>query len=390
MALDMLNFAYHNPVRLVFGRGAENETGRLALTVGRTCKVLVIYGGGSVCRSGLLGRVRESLEAVGMTVIEKGGVQPNPRLNFVRETVDWMRDQGVGLVVAVGGGSVIDTAKAVALGLEYDGDCWDFFDGHVTPEKALPVLAVLTLPAAGSEQSVRCVISHHGAKAGIGAECLRPAAAIVNPELFTTLPKHQIAAGVVDMMSHIMERYFTATTETDYVDAQAEAALRTAIAFGPQVYQDPTNYDAWCQIGLVGSFAHNGYFGIGRVEDWACHAIEHEISGWNDAITHGIGLAVVIPAWMRYVADRHPKRFAMFARRVFDVTAIDDREAAQAGIDALVAFYKSLNMPITMAELGAEDCPVHSLAHRCCRRGPVGHLMTLEAEDVEAILRSTL
>ena len=386
----MLNFAYHNPVRLVFGRGAENETGRLAQTVGRTCKALVIYGGGSVCRSGLLGRVRDSLEASGMTVIEKGGVQPNPRLNFVRETVDWMRDQGVGLVVAVGGGSVIDTAKAVALGLEYEGDCWDFFDGHATPEKALPVLAVLTIPAAGSEQSVRCVISHHGTKAGIGAECLRPAAAIVNPELFMTLPKHQIAAGVVDMMSHIMERYFTATTDTAYVDAQAEAALRTAIAFGSQVYQDPTNYDAWCQIGLVGSFAHNGYFGIGRVEDWACHAIEHEISGWNEAITHGMGLAVVIPAWMRYVAERHPERFAMFARRVFDVAACDDREAVQKGIDALVAFYKSLNMPITMAELGAEDCPVHSLARHCCRRGPVGHLMALDAEDVEAILRSAL
>ena len=384
----MLNFAYHNPVRLVFGRGAENEAGRLATEVGRTVKALVIYGGGSVCRSGLLGRVRESLEAAGITVIEKGGVQPNPRLSFVRETVDWMRDQDVGLVVAVGGGSVIDTAKAVALGLEYEGDCWDFFDGHAVPEKALPVLAVLTLPAAGSEQSVRCVISHHGTKAGIGAECLRPAAAIVNPELFMTLPKHQIAAGVVDMMSHIMERYFSQTTETAYVDAQSEAALRTALEFGPVVHADPQNYDAWCQLGLVASFAHNGYFGLGRVEDWACHAIEHEISGWNEAVTHGMGLAVVIPAWMRYVSERHPARFAAFARRVFNVTASDDRQAAAEGIEALAAFYRSLGMPVTMCELGAEDCPVDSLARHCCRQGTVGHLMPLAAADVEAILKS--
>lgn len=384
----MLNFAYHNPVRLVFGRGAENEAGRLATEVGRTVKALVIYGGGSVCRSGLLGRVRESLEAAGITVIEKGGVQPNPRLSFVRETVDWMRDQDVGLVVAVGGGSVIDTAKAVALGLEYEGDCWDFFDGHAVPEKALPVLAVLTLPAAGSEQSVRCVISHHGTKAGIGAECLRPAAAIVNPELFMTLPKYQIAAGVVDMMSHIMERYFSETTGTAYVDAQSEAALRTALEFGPVVHADPQNYDAWCQLGLVASFAHNGYFGLGRVEDWACHAIEHEISGWNEAVTHGMGLAVVIPAWMRYVSERQPARFADFARRVFNVTASDDRQAAAEGIEALVAFYRSLGMPVTMSELGAEDCPVDSLARHCCRQGTVGHLMPLAAADVEAILKS--
>ena len=375
---SMLNFAYHNPVRLVFGRGAENEAGRLAETVARTHKCLVVYGGDSVVRSGLLASVRKSLEAAGMTVIEKGGVHPNPRLCFVRETVDWMRDQGVGLVVAVGGGSVIDTAKCIALGLEYEGDCWDFFDGHAVPEKALPVLAVLTIPAAGSEQSVRCVISHHGTKAGIGAECLRPAAAIVNPECFMTLPRHQVAAGVVDMISHIMERYFTRTTATAYVDAQSEAAMRTAIEFGPKVWADARDYDSWCQIGMVGSFAHNGYFGLGREEDWACHAIEHEISGWNEAITHGMGLSVVIPAWMRYVSERTPARLAQFARNVFGIVEADDAEAAKKGIEALVAFYKSLGMPTRMGELGADECP----------RGPVGRLLPLEASDVEAILKN--
>lgn len=208
------------------------------------------------------------------------------------------------------------------------------------------MLAVLTIPAAGSEQSVRCVISHHGTKAGIGAECLRPAAAIVNPECFMTLPRHQVAAGVVDMISHIMERYFTRTTATAYVDAQAEAAMRTAVEFGPKVWADASDYDAWCQIGMVGSFAHNGYFGLGREEDWACHAIEHEISGWNEAITHGMGLSVVIPAWMRYVSERMPERFAQFARNVFGI--VEARRCPRPrrkGIEALVAFYKSIGMP---------------------------------------------
>ena len=391
----MLNFAYHNPVRLVFGRGAENEAGRLAETVARTHKCLVVYGGGSVVRSGLLASVRKSLEAAGMTVIEKGGVHPNPRLCFVRETVDWMRDQGVGLVVAVGGGSVIDTAKCIALGLEYEGDCWDFFDGHAVPEKALPVLAVLTIPAAGSEQSVRCVISHHGTKAGIGAECLRPAAAIVNPECFMTLPRHQVAAGVVDMISHIMERYFTRTTATAYVDAQSEAAMRTAIEFGPKVWADARDYDSWCQIGMVGSFAHNGYFGLGREEDWACHAIEHEISGWNEAITHGMGLSVVIPAWMRYVWREDPSRFLQFALDVFDIEPIDEsaeavEDAVTAAIDELQAFFVDMGMPKTMGELGLREQDIDAIVEtlRATKGDTFGAFKTLTMDDAKAIYLS--
>ncbi|MDY4163657.1 MAG: iron-containing alcohol dehydrogenase [Sutterella sp.] len=386
----MQNFTYFNSTRLVFGRGAEKDTGRIARDImGRCGKVLVIYGGGSIKRTGLYDRVMKSLEDAGLTVIEKGGVQPNPHMGLVRETVDWMRDQGVGLVLAVGGGSVIDTAKAVAAGLEYEGDCWDFFEGKAKLEKALPVLAVLTLPAAGSEQSIRCVITHHGTKTGVGAECLRPKAAIVNPELFMTLPKHLIAAGVVDMMSHIMERYFSATTETAYVDAQAEAALRTALEFGPKVWANPQDYDGWCQIGLVGSFAHNGYFGMGRVEDWACHAIEHELSGWNDAIVHGMGLAVVIPAWMRYVSKKHPARFVQFAVNVLGIEKQDDdARTIELGIAKLCGFYQSLGMPITLGELGAADCPIESLARHCCRSGRVGHLEPLDAGDVTEILIS--
>ena len=384
----MLNFSYCNPTRLVFGRDAELKVGETALGIlGRPAKVLVLFGGGSARRTGILDAVEKSLEESGFCVIEKGGVQPNPRMGFVRETIDWVRDQGVKAVVAVGGGSVIDTAKAVAAGLEYEGDCWDFFEGRATVTKALPVFAVLTIPAAGSEQSIRAVITHHGTKAGIGSEAIRPKAAFINPARFSTLPALQIGAGVTDMLSHILERYFTNTTATDYTDHQAEAAMRTIIAFGPKVLADPDNYDAWCQIGLAGTFAHSGYFGLGREEDWACHAIEHEISGWNEHIVHGCGLAVVIPSWMRYVARFAPKRFVDFAVRVMEVEPqADDAATTALGIAKFTGWLQTLGMPTTMAALGAADCPIEALARHCCRKGTVGHLKALAAEDVEAIL----
>lgn len=384
----MQNFTYQNPTRIVFGRGAEEELGATALRIlGRPSKVLVLFGGGSARRSGLLEAVVASLESAGFCVIEKGGVRPNPRMGFVRDAVDWVRDQGVRAVVAVGGGSVIDTAKAVAAGLEYEGDAWDFFEGRAVPGKALPVLAVLTLPAAGSEQSIRCVITHHGVKAGIGSECLRPAAAFINPERFATLPRLQIGAGVVDMFSHICERYFSNTAATDYVDAQAEAAMRTIVRFGPRVLDDPSDYDAWCQVALAGTFAHNGVFGLGREEDWACHAVEHELSGWNEDITHGCGLAVVMPSWMRLVSKVRPERFVPFATEVMGVKAAEtDAETIRQGIEAFCRWLGVMGMPRTLEELGAAECPVGSLARHCCAKGPVGHLVPLAAGDVAAIL----
>lgn len=385
----MLNFSYANPTRLVFGRGAELETGRVMTAVlGRPGKVLVLFGGGSARRSGILDAVEKSLEDAGFAVIEMGGVQPNPRMGFVRDTIDWVRDQGIRAVVGVGGGSVIDTAKAVAAGLEYEGDCWDFFDGRAQIRSALPVFAVLTIPAAGSEQSARCVITHHGEKTGIGTDLIRPAAAFINPERFSTLPSLHVSAGICDMLSHIMERYFSNTLATEFVDAQAEAAMRTIIEQGPKVLADPGSYDAWCQIGLAGTFAHSGFFGLGREEDWACHAIEHEISGWNESIIHGCGLSAVTLAWMRFVHAANPKRFADFARRVMG-TGLDanDAAAAELGIAAFSAWLEKMRLPLTLAELGAARCPTAALARHCCRKGPVGHLKQLEAADVEAILR---
>ena len=384
----MLNFSYHNPTRLVFGRGAEAQAGAVIReTLGASGKVLVLYGGGSARRTGLLDAVTQSLEEAGFMVIEKGGVQPNPRMNFVRDTVDWIRDQGIKAVVAVGGGSVIDTAKAVALGIEYEADAWDFFDGSAKPEKALPIFAVLSIPAAGSEQSIRAVLTHHGEKVGIGTELIRPKAAFINPERFSTLPPNQVSAGVLDMFSHILERYFSKTEHTEYVDGQAEAALRTILAFGPKVLADRNDYDAWCQIGLAGSFAHNGYFGLGREEDWACHAIEHEISGWNEAVVHGAGLAVVIPAWMRYVAPFAPARFLQFARNVMGVTVEDTDEAViRLGIAKFMSWLQSMHLSTTLEALGIGDCPIESLARHAVRKGPIGHLKSLTGDDVLAIL----
>lgn len=388
----MLNFNYYNPCRLVFGRGAENQVGQLASSIlGGNGRILVVYGGGSVVRSGLLARLEEQLTAAGHTVVARGGVQPNPQMSFVHQLLEEFKDDQIDLVLAAGGGSVIDTAKSAAIALKMKADPWPYFEEGRVPTEALPVIAVLTIPAAGSEQSIRSVMTHNGVKTGIGAECIRPKAAIINPELFMTLPMKQVGSGVVDMMSHIMERYFSDTTATAYTDAQAEAAMRTAMVFGLRVHNNIEDYDSWCQVAMVGTFAHNGYFGLGRQEDWACHAIEHELSGWNDSIVHGMGLAIVIPNWMRYVAQQKPKRFVQFAIRVMGITAQDnDTDTIALGIAKLCAFYQNMGMPLTLSELGVTDCPVTELAQRCCRRGPVGHLLPLNEADVAAILRASL
>ncbi len=388
----MLNFSYYNPCRLVFGKGAENQIGQLATNIlGRPGKVLIVYGGGSVVRSGLLSRLEEQLTLAGHSVIARGGVKPNPEMGFVHDLLKEFADEGIDLVVGAGGGSVIDTAKSAAVALKNKADPWPYFEEGRAPTEALPVVAVLTLPAAGSEQSIRSVMSHNGVKTGIGAECIRPKAAIINPELFMTLPILQVGAGVVDMISHIMERYFSNTPHTAYTDAQAEAAMRTAMVFGQRVYNNIEDYDSWCQVAMVGTFAHNGYFGLGREEDWACHAIEHEFSGWNNSIVHGVGLAIVIPNWMRYVSQQKPKRFVQFAIRVMGIPAQEnDTDTIALGLAKLCAFYQNMGMPLTFSELGIEDCPVEELAARCVRRGPVGHLLPLAEDDVASIMKACL
>ena len=291
----MNNFEYSNPTRLVFGKGEESRIGELMRArVPAMSPVLVVYGGGSAKASGLLERISESLKTADLVPIELGGVTPNPQLSFVQKGILLAREHRVRAILAVGGGSVIDASKAIAIGVPYVGDVWDFFTEKITPTEALPVAAVLTLPAAGSEQSIRIVISNGDRKLGAGSPLVRPFVSVIDPELFFTLPEKQIRAGVIDMMSHIMERYFTQTKNTDFVDSQAESAMKTIMKNGLKLKKNPKDYDAWCQIGLAGSFAHNGYYGLGQVEDWASHGMEHVLSAWDTTITRGVKVDVII------------------------------------------------------------------------------------------------
>lgn len=352
----MDNFSYCSPTKYVFGRDAEIHAGR-ELRDRAMNNVMVVYGGGSAVRSGLLGRVLASLDAEGINHVELGGVEPNPTDPKVREGIALGRERSINGILAVGGGSVIDTAKAIAAGIPYDGDFWDFWAGKATVENALPVGCVLTIPAAGSEGSGNSVITLLDGMHKISLRTdywLRPKFSLCNPELTFTLPPEQTAAGIADMMAHIFERYFSLTPDCEVTDRVAEGVLMAIIAEAPKVIANPTDYQARANIMWSGTLAHNGICGTGRREDWVSHFMEHEISAVY-GVTHGAGLAVVFPAWMTFMADVAPQRGAQFARRVFGVSESDDRLAALEGIHRLRAFFSSLGLPLTFADLGIQN-----------------------------------
>ena len=352
----MNDFNYYTPTRYVFGRGVEAQTGELTRWMGVE-KVLLVYGGGSVVRSGLLDRVKASLDAVGVKYCEMGGVQPNPTDDRVYEGIDICRSENLTGIVAVGGGSAIDTAKAIACGVPYEGDFWDFYAGKKIVEEALPVGVVLTIPAAGSEGSGNSVITKLDGLHKISLRtdsALRPKFAVMNPELTFTLPPYQTASGIADMMAHIFERYFTNTPEVEVTDRVSEGVLKAIITEAPRVMAEPENYDARANIMWCGTLAHNGICGTGRQEDWVSHFMEHELSAVY-GVTHGAGLAVMTPAWMTFMATHNPKKGAQLARRVFDVDIEDDIQAALEGISRLRTFYASLGLPITLAQLGVDN-----------------------------------
>lgn len=352
----MDNFTYCTPTRYIFGRGAENEAGNQAKVLGLK-KVLVCYGGGHAVRNGLLDRVLASLDKSDIEHITLGGIQPNPTDPKVREGIVLSREGSVDGIIAVGGGSVIDTAKAIAAGTLYDGDFWDFWAGKATIEKALPVGVVLTIPAAGSEGSGNSVITLLDGMHKISLRTdywLRPKFALCNPELTFSLPSEQTAAGIADMMAHIFERYFSLTTDTEVTDRVAEGVLMAIIEEAPKVMAHPDDYQARANIMWSGTLAHNGICGTGRREDWVSHAMEHEISAVY-GVTHGAGLAVVFPAWMTYMAHHRPQRGAQLARRVLGVTESDDTLAALEGISRLRQFFASLGLPLTFADLGINN-----------------------------------
>lgn len=389
----MNNFNFYTPTRYVFGRDAQSKAGEMsAQLLGR--KVLIVFGQGSAKKSGLLDRAEESLKGHGVEFFEFGGIKPNPTDVPVRLGIDLCRREGITGILAIGGGSVIDTAKAIAAGVPYNGDFWDFFSGKAVPAEALPIGVILTIPAAGSEGSGNSVITREEdlRKVSIRTDhVLRPVFALVNPELTFTLPAYQTACGIVDMMAHIFERYFTPTEGVEVTDRISEGLLKAIIEEAPKVLANPTDYDPRANIMWAGTLAHNGVCGCGKQEDWSSHGMEHEISALYD-VAHGAGLAVVLPAFMTYVAAKKPLRVAMMARNVFGVLESDDAKAAHEGISRLKEFFRSIGMPLTMKELGVENPDIPLMVKKLHEnKGAVfGSYLPLAPADSTAIYRLTL
>lgn len=369
----MKDFNYCAPTRVIFGKDTELTVGKVLKEAGAT-RVLMQYGGGSIKRTGLYDRVVKAVRDEGIELYEIGGVQPNPHLSLVREAIKLVREKKVDYLLAVGGGSAIDSTKATAVGALYDGDVWDFYAGTATPAKALPVGVILTIPAAGSEGSNSSVITNEDGwiKRGLGCDLTRPAFAIYNPELTYSLPAYQTAAGASDIMAHIMERYFTNEPDVDMTDRLCESVLKTIIKQAPVCVNDPTNYAARAEMMWASTVAHNDFLTCFRVGDWSSHQLSHELSGLYDA-THGAALAVAFPAWMTYVYKHDVQRFCRFAVEVMGVEMdfFHPEETALKGIAALRAFFKSIGMPVTLKELGVPENELDLLASKV-KRGPDG------------------
>ena len=388
----MKDFVYYAPTEVVFGKDSEKQVASLVKKYGGK-KVLVHYGGQSAKKSGLLDNICGLLNEGGVEFIELGGVVPNPRLSKVREGIALCREQNIDFILAVGGGSVIDSAKAIAYGVPYDGDVWDFYLGKATAETCLPVATVLTIPAAGSEMSESSVITNEDGdvKLGYSNNISRPKFAIMNPVRTYTLPPYQTAAGVTDMIMHTMERYFTHDDDMTLTDSVSEALMRTLKDSVMEVLKNPTDYRHRAQIMWGGSIAHNGLTGCGLSDDWATHQLEHELSGMFDA-THGAGLAAIWPSWARYVYKENVSRFVRFAVNVMGVENdfTNPEATALKGIEAMEEFYHAIGMPINIHELiGREvtDDEIREMVRKCSRNytSTQGRFKVLQVEDMEAI-----
>ena len=390
----MTDFNYWSPTYFAFGRGKESQTGELVRRFGGR-KALLHFGGGSAVGSGLLDRIKASLAGAGVEYVELGGVKPNPRSSLIEEGVRLAIAEGVDFLLAVGGGSVIDSAKGIAIGAANGGVWRKYYVGREVKVRpvipaALPVGVVLTIAAAGSEGSTNSVVNlePENLKRGAGGDILRPKFAVMNPELTMSLPPYQTACGITDMFAHLCERYFSPTHDVALTDNLCEAVMKTVVEEGLKVMANPDDYQARANIMWAGTLAHNDICGAGRVQDWASHGIEHELSALYDC-AHGAGLAVVMPAWMSFVHDADDARFARFARNVFGVgVGESDADAALAGIAAFRAWLKSLGMPLTFAELGAreEDIPLLVKTLNLCGN-TLGAFKPLTESDVTAIFR---
>lgn len=389
----MLNFNYYNKTRIIFGKDTHKEVGQHLKPYAK--KVLLHYGGKSIKSNGVYNDVVKSLQSNGIEFVELSGVKPNPRVSLVREGIELCKKENVDFILAVGGGSVIDSSKAIAIGVKSKNDVWDFFEKDLEIKSALPLATILTIPAAGSESSTGTVITNEEKqlKLSCGAEFLRPEFSIINPEIYYSLPKNQISNGVCDMMSHIMERYFTNTLHTDLTDGLCETTLKTIMKNGLILKEDNRNYNAWAEIAFAGNIAHNGLLGLGREQDWASHQIEHELSAIYD-VAHGAGLAVVTIAWMKYVYKTNLPMFVQFAVNVMGVEGSfrDEESIALEGINRLKEFFIKMRLPVTLGELGIDESNLEIMAKKATNFNngeevKLGGLKKLGREDVLAIYK---
>ncbi|MDF2614500.1 MAG: bdhA 2 [Clostridia bacterium] len=391
----MNNFEFYSPTKVIFGKNVENNVGAEVKAWGGT-KVLVHFGGSSAKTSGLLETAEASLRAAGIDYVLLGGVVPNPRLALVNEGIALCRSEGVDFILAVGGGSVIDSAKAIALGVKYDGDVWDFYDGLAEPKAALPTANILTLAAAGSETSEHTVITNENGwiKKGYGHTLCRPKFTMMNPELTYTLPAYQTACGIVDIMMHTLDRYFSPGGCNEMTDRIAEDVLKTVIQFGRIAMKNPVSYDARSEIMWAGSLSHNDLTGLGRAGDWAPHQLEHELSGYFD-VAHGAGLAAVWGAWARYVYKADIMRFVRYGMNVWGLPMNyeNPEETALEAIRVTEEYFTSIGMPITITELvGKEisDEVIAELTEKCTFFGTrtIGGLVILDKAEIADIYKA--
>lgn len=388
----LINFEYYSPTKIVFGRGSQENLGELVRSCGGK-KVLLHFGGNSAKKSGVYDQVRQALLREGLQVVDLGGVKPNPRVSLIREGIRLCRAEGVDFILALGGGSVIDSAKGIAAGVYYDGDVWDFYMKRAQVGKALPIGVVLTIPAAGSETSAGSVVTNEEGhyKRDCAGPSLIPKFAILNPEYCFTLPDYQVAAGVSDILAHVMERYFTNTPHVDLTDRLCEATMRSVMIHAKRVLEDKQDYDAWSEVMWAGTIAHCNILGTGRQQDWASHNIEHEFSAQYD-IAHGAGLAIIFPAWMKYVSTYNPERFVQFAVRVMgvDLSFTSQEEIIQEGIRRLEDFSRSIGMPVRLHEAGIGSEHFEEMARKACLFGPLGNFRKLTQEDIVKIYELAL
>lgn len=384
----MENFVFKSGTRIVFGKNSENTVGEYIAKYSR--KVLIHYGGDYLKEFGILDRIIKSLEKNGIEYVVLDGVVPNPRLSLVYEGIKICKEENIDFVLAIGGGSAIDSSKAIALGAKYDGDVWDFYSGKATPKSALKVGTVLTIPGSGSEMSESSIITNEekNLKCGIDCELIVPEFSILNPEMCYTIPPYLMSCGIADILSHLFERYFTTTKSSVLSDHLLEGAMKAVLEIGPKIKKDPKNYDYCSEIMWLATVSHNGMLDAGRVSDWGSHRIEHEISALYD-ITHGAGMAIVFPAWMKYVKNENMERFEQLATRVFGVPNGEDKQAiVDSGIARLEGFFKSLGLKTTLTEAGVPVDRFEEMALKAIGGSEfVGRFKQLKKDDIVEILK---